>query len=147
MRVLLQRVREASVTVADEDISRIGPGLLVFVGIYPEDDRATADKLAAKTVKLRIFPDLETGAMSRSVADCGGQVLVVSQFTLAAETRKGLRPSFSRAAPPAAAEPLYEYFAEALEGELARPVARGRFGADMQVALVNDGPVTLLLES
>ena len=146
MRALLQRVQEASVAVAGEEIARIGVGLLVFVGIEPDDDRAIADQLAAKTVGLRIFPDLESGGMNRSVADIGGQILVVSQFTLAADTRRGLRPSFGGAAVPAVAEPLYEAFADALEARLARPVARGRFGADMQVGLINDGPVTLLLE-
>lgn len=156
MRVLLQRVLSASVSLAaaqptaePDEIARIGRGLLVFVGITPEDDAATAERLAQKTVRLRIFPDPAAAddGMRASVAATGGQILVVSQFTLAADTRRGLRPSFSGAAAPAVAEPLYECFAAALEAELARPVARGRFGADMQVALVNDGPVTLLLES
>ncbi|MEM1435215.1 MAG: D-aminoacyl-tRNA deacylase [Pseudomonadota bacterium] len=166
MRVLLQRVQSASVAVVPatpddpspvappsaeetEIVAQIGRGLLVFVGITPEDDRTTAERLAQKTVRLRIFPDpaADDDAMRASVADVGGQILVVSQFTLAADTRRGLRPSFSGAADPRVAEPLYEYFAAALEAELARPVGRGRFGANMQVALVNDGPVTLLLSS
>ncbi|MEM6709705.1 MAG: D-aminoacyl-tRNA deacylase [Pseudomonadota bacterium] len=151
MRALLQRVSKASVVVAGEEIARIGPGLLVFIGVLPGDTPADAEKLALKTVRLRVFSDPADAegraGMTASVADIGGQVLVVSQFTLAADTRRGLRPSFSGAAPPAVAEPLYRSFVTALEAELAQDVEQGRFGADMQVSLVNDGPVTLLLES
>jgi D-tyrosyl-tRNA(Tyr) deacylase len=144
--VLLQRVSEAAVQVAGSEVARIGPGLLALIGIARDDDVAMAGKLARKTVGLRIFPDADK-PMNRSVFDLGGQILVVSQFTLAADTRKGMRPGFSTAAPPELAEPLVEAYAADLEDLLGRPVVRGVFGADMQVSLVNDGPVTFVLDS
>lgn len=144
MKALLQRVSHASVSVSGETVSAIGPGLLVLLGVEPEDGRAEADWLAAKTVALRIFPDADK-AMNRSVAEVDGEILVVSQFTLAADTRRGNRPGFSTAAAPELAERLYEVFVDAVRGRHDR-VATGAFGADMQVALVNDGPVTFLLE-
>ncbi|MBM1221176.1 D-tyrosyl-tRNA(Tyr) deacylase [Ponticoccus sp. SC2-23] len=144
MRALVQRVSEASVTVDGTIIGQIGPGLLILVCAMQGD---TADKpaaLAAKIAKLRIFRD-EAERMNRSLLDVGGAALVVSQFTLAADTSRGNRPGFSAAAPPADGEQLYEAFAEALAG-LGPQVERGRFGADMKVALVNDGPVTIWLD-
>lgn len=145
MRALLQRVTRASVTVADEEIAAIGPGLLVFVGVQRDDAEAQARRLAERTVAARIFADGQH-AMNRSVRDVGGAVLAVSQFTLAADTRRGNRPGFSTAAAPDVARPLYECFVRAVE-EGGVSVRTGRFGADMQVALVNDGPVTFLLEA
>jgi D-tyrosyl-tRNA(Tyr) deacylase len=144
MRALLQRVSEASVTVDGETAGRIDRGLLVFLGLYPDDDAGTLEWMADKILDLRIFPG-DGKPMNRSVVDVGGGVLVVSQFTLAADVSRGKRPGFSSAAPPEVAEPLYERFLELLEARH-DPVAAGVFGADMQVALVNDGPVTLLLE-
>ena len=144
MKALLQRVAEASVSVGGERVAGIGPGLLVFVGVEPEDGVETATSLAAKTAALRIFPDHDK-PMNRSVVDVNGGILVVSQFTLAADTSRGNRPGFSSAAPPEQAERLYEAFAAALREHHPR-VATGVLGADMQVALVNDGPVTFLLE-
>ena len=145
MRALLQRVTRASVTVADEEIAAIGPGLLVFVGVQRDDAEAQARRLAERTVAARVFAD-EEHAMNRSVRDVGGAVLAVSQFTLAADTRRGNRPGFSTAAAPDVALPLYECFVRTVE-EGGVSVRTGRFGADMQVALVNDGPVTFLLEA
>jgi len=145
VKTLLQRVSEASVTVNGERVGAIGPGLLVLLGLDRGDDEAAADRMLDRLLAYRIFPD-EQGRMNRSVAQAGGGVLLVSQFTLSADTRKGLRPSFSSALPPAEAESLYGY----LLGELRRRhpvVAAGQFGADMQVSLTNDGPVTFLLES
>ncbi|HEV7752586.1 MAG TPA: D-aminoacyl-tRNA deacylase [Baekduia sp.] len=139
MRALVQRVRRASVTVDDETISAIGPGLLVLLGVTHGDDEAAADKLADKVRALRIFEDAE-GKMNESLGD-GREVLVVSQFTLYGDARKGNRPSFVNAARPEVAEPLYERFRARLGA------AGGRFGAHMDVELVNDGPVTLLLET
>jgi D-tyrosyl-tRNA(Tyr) deacylase len=144
MRALLQRVTQASVAIDGEMMARIGPGLLVLLGIYPQDGEAQARALVEKILNLRIFPD-QTKPMNRSVVDTGGGVLVVSQFTLAADVSRGNRPGFSTAAPPEIAEPLYLRFVELLEARH-QPVAAGRFGADMQVALVNDGPVTILLD-
>lgn len=144
MKALLQRVSEAAVHVDGETIAQIGPGLLVFLGVVPDDDEAIADQLADKTVGLRIFPDAAK-PMNRSVLDIAGEVLVVSQFTLAADTRRGRRPSFSGAAPPEHAEALYGRYIEAVRGRGTRVVS-GRFAADMQVSLINDGPVTILLE-
>ena len=145
MRALVQRVSQASVTVDDVELGRIGPGLLVLICAMQGDTEAEADKLAAKIAKLRIYKDDE-GRMNRSLLDSGGAALVVSQFTLAADTSRGNRPGFSTAAPPDEGERLYEYFARALM-EQAIPVATGRFGADMAVSLVNDGPVTIWMES
>lgn len=145
MRALLQRVSDASVSVDGEVIGVIGPGLLALVCAMAGDDAARADALAERIAKLRIFRDDE-GRMNRAVRDVGGSVLVVSQFTLAADTSRGNRPGFSTAAPPAEAEALYLRVANRLaEGGLT--VARGRFGADMKVRLTNDGPVTIWLET
>lgn len=145
MKLLVQRVSQASVTVDGDVISKIGPGLLLFLGVGHEDGEAQVKALAAKASKLRIFPDDE-GRMNRSLMDRGGAALVVSQFTLLADCRKGNRPSFIAAAEPSRAEALYEFFARELEG-LGITVGRGRFGAHMEIALVNDGPVTIWLES
>jgi D-tyrosyl-tRNA(Tyr) deacylase len=144
MRALLQRVSEASVAVDGELIAAIGPGLLVFLGVYPQDGDAETSWLVDKILGLRIFPDSDK-PMNASVIDVGGELLVVSQFTLAADTSKGKRPGFSTAAPPEHAEPVYRRFVDRMRDHYPR-VASGRFGADMQVALVNDGPVTFLLE-
>ena len=144
MRVLLQRVRRASVTVAGETVGEIGHGVLLFVGVTHGDTRADADWLAKKAAGLRIFED-EAGKMNKSLLDIGGDALVVSQFTLYADCRKGRRPGFDLAGDPAAANELYEYFAERLKAEGVRHVATGRFGADMLVSLENDGPATFLL--
>ena len=141
MILLLQRVREASVTVGGEVVGRIGHGLLALVCAQPDDTEATVERAVDKMLKLRIFAD-DAGKMNRSVADVGGGLLVVSQFTLAADSRNGNRPSFTGAAPAAQGERLYEAFLQRARGRHA-PVAAGRFGADMQVALVNDGPVTI----
>lgn len=144
MRALIQRVSEASVTVDGEVIGETGPGLLVLVCAMQGDTEAQADKLAAKIAKLRIFKD-EADRMNLSVRDVSGAALVVSQFTLAAET-KGNRPGFSTAAAPDAGKRLYEHFAATLQAE-GVPVATGRFGADMKVSLINDGPVTIWLDT
>jgi D-aminoacyl-tRNA deacylase len=145
MRALLQRVTRAEVAVDGEIIGRTGPGLLILVCAMPEDDEATAEALARKIAKLRLFKD-DAGKMNLSLADTGGGALVVSQFTLAADTSRGTRPGFSYAAKPDVAEHLYGHFASALR-DLGTPVETGRFGADMQVSLVNDGPVTIWLDT
>jgi len=145
MRVLIQRVSEAEVKVAGESIGRIGPGLLALVCAMQGDAEDAPEKLAARVAKLRIFRD-EADKMNRSVTDIGGAVLVVSQFTLAADTRSGNRPGFSTAEAPARGEALYLRFAEALR-TLGLPVETGRFGADMKVSLVNDGPVTIWMDT
>lgn len=145
MRALLQRVTGARVDVDGETIGEIGPGLLILVCAMQGDTEAQADRLAAKVAKLRIFRDDE-GRMNRSVSDAGGAALVVSQFTLAADTSRGNRPGFSTAAAPDEGERLYDYFADRLRAE-GLEVAQGRFGADMAVSLVNDGPVTIWMES
>src|SRR5438105_7421523 len=139
MRAVCQRVSEARVRVAGEVVGEIGTGLCVLLGIARGD--AEVEPLAGKIARLRIFPDDE-GRFNRSLGDVGGAALVVSQFTLLADTAKGNRPSFTNAAPPDEAEPVYDRFCSALEG-LGVPVARGIFGATMQVELVNDGPVTI----
>ncbi len=144
MRALIQRVSEAQVRVDGAVIGATGPGLLVLVCAMEGDGAAQAEALAAKAAKLRIFKD-EAGKMNRSVRDAGGSALVVSQFTLAADTSRGTRPGFSQAAAPEEGRRLYDRFAEALAGE-GVPVETGVFGADMQVSLVNDGPVTIWLE-
>ncbi len=141
----MQRVAEASVSVAGDVRGAIGPGLLVLLGVAPGDGPAQIDWLARKLVGLRIFADDE-GRMNRSVADIGGGVLVVSQFTLYGDCRKGRRPSFVGAARPEHAEPTYEAFCEAVAGQ-GVPVQRGVFGGDMAVQLVNDGPVTLVIDT
>jgi len=144
MKAVIQRVRRAGVTVEGEGVGRIDRGLLVLVGVASGDTDATARALAGKIARLRIFGD-EAGKMNRSVRDVGGGVLAVSQFTLLADTRKGNRPSFARAAPPEEAERLYEVFCAALAME-GLAVEKGVFGAMMDVALVNDGPVTIVME-
>lgn len=148
MRAVLQRVSEAAVTVDGGVTGAIGPGpgLLILLGVELTDDDADLEWLVRKVARLRIFDDDE-GFMNRSLIDVGGQALVVSQFTLHARTRKGTRPSFDRAAKREQAEPLYRRFCEALGGELDKPVRTGVFGAMMKVSLVNDGPVTVLLDS
>jgi D-aminoacyl-tRNA deacylase len=146
MRVVVQRVSQASVTISGKISGDVSRGLLVLLGIAEGDTAADGEWLAAKIAALRIFPD-DDGQMNRSVRDITGGVLVVSQFTLIASTRKGTRPSFNDAAKPEQARPLYETFLGQMESALGRPVARGEFGADMQVALVNDGPVTLVIDS
>lgn len=145
MRAVLQRVSEASVSVGGAVLGEIGPGLMILVCAMDGDTEAEARKLAAKTAKLRIFEDDE-GRMNRSVLDIRGAALVISQFTLAADTSRGNRPGFSAAAPPEEGRRLYESYAAQLQAE-GVPVATGRFGADMKVALVNDGPVTIWLEA
>jgi len=144
MRLVIQRVSEASVVVADETVAAIGPGYLVLVGVTHHDDAARADWLARKVANLRLFED-EQGLTNLSLADVGGEVLAVSQFTLYANARKGRRPSFVAAARPEVAEPLFLRFVATLRGE-GVPVLTGVFGAHMQVELVNDGPVTLIIE-
>ena len=146
MRVVIQRVSSASVTVSGRVIGQIGRGLLVFVGIVADDAAADGAWLAQKLTKLRIFAD-DAGQMNQSVADIGGGILLVSQFTLHASTAKGTRPSFNAAARPEHARPLYELFITQLSAALGRPVQTGEFGAMMDVALVNDGPVTLIIDS
>lgn len=144
VRALVQRVRRAAVTVDGEVVGSIGAGLCVLVGVTHADDAAAADRLAAKVWNLRCFDD-DAGAMNRSVAEVGGEVLVVSQFTLYGDTRKGRRPSYVDAARPEQAEPLCEAFVGALRA-LGAHVATGRFRTHMEIDLVNDGPVTLSLE-
>ena len=145
MRAILQRVTEASVTVEGTRIAAIGPGALILVCAMAGDTEASADALAARIARLRVFAD-DAGRMNRSLLDTGGAALVVSQFTLAADTSRGNRPGFSAAAPPDLARALCDRVAGALTA-LGVETATGRFGADMQVALVNDGPVTIWLES
>lgn len=149
MKALIQRVSEASVTVADGDhseiVGRIGPGILLLLGVEKTDDAAAAHKLLQRVLNYRIFADA-AGKMNLSLRDTGGGLLVVSQFTLVADTRKGLRPSFSSGAPPQEGERLYDLFVQQARAAW-NDVATGRFGADMKVALVNDGPVTFWLES
>lgn len=146
MRLLIQRVKNASVSVGGDELSRIGQGLLVLVGVGVEDTDEDMEYLAGKLVRLRIFDD-EQGVMNLDVRQVGGEVLVVSQFTLQASTRKGNRPSYVRAAPEAVSRPMYERFTARVAELLGRDVPTGEFGADMQVALVNDGPVTIWIDS
>ncbi len=146
MRVVLQRVSSARVTVDGRVTGEIARGLLLLQGIEAADTASDGEWLAQKITKLRIFPD-DAGQMNRSVVDISGGILLVSQFTLHASTAKGTRPSFNAAARPEHARPLYELFAQQLAAALGRPVATGEFGAMMDVALVNDGPVTLILDS
>ena len=145
MRAVLQRVRGAKVTVGGETTGEIGTGWLVLLGVAPADSANDVDWLAEKVANLRAFADAD-GKMNRSVQDAGGAVLVVSQFTLYGDCRKGRRPGFTGAAPPAIAEPLYESFVTALKA-LGVPTATGRFAADMQVELANDGPVTFVIDT
>ena len=144
MRAVVQRVRQAAVAVDDDVVAEIGPGVAVLLGVASGDTAAEADRLAGKVARLRIFEN-EDGRFDRSLLDVSGDALVVSQFTLVADTRKGNRPSFTAAAQPDLAEPLYERFCAALE-ETGVRVARGVFRARMQVSLVNDGPVTIVLD-
>jgi len=145
MKGLLQRVSNARVEVAGEVVGAVDQGLLVLVAVEPDDTRASADKLLHKLLNYRVFSDAE-GKMNLSLADVGGGLLLVSQFTLAADTRSGLRPGFSTAAPPALGEELFDYLLNKAK-QVHGTVASGRFGADMQVHLVNDGPVTFLLQT
>ena len=146
MRALVQRVREASVTVDGAVVGAIGAGMLVLIGVTEGDASDDRDWLAHKLVNLRIFDD-DAGVMNRSIREVGGDILAVSQFTLYASTRKGHRPSWSGAARPEVAQPSFDAFVGALAVALGKPVATGVFGAHMQVALVNDGPVTIALDS
>ena len=146
MRALVQRVREARVDVDGSVVGAIGPGMLVLVGVEAADGEADIRWLSAKLAGLRIFDD-EAGVMNRSIVDVGGEVLAVSQFTLFASVRKGNRPSWSRAAPGEISRPLFEQFVRQIEQDLGRSVPTGVFGAEMQVHLVNDGPVTLFIDT
>jgi D-tyrosyl-tRNA(Tyr) deacylase len=144
MRAVIQRVAQASIAVEGKAVTAVGPGLVVLLGVAEGDTAADSEKLAHKVARLRVFPD-DAGRFDRSLLDVGGEALVVSQFTLIADTRKGNRPSFTEAAQPEAAEPLYERFCEALRTE-GIAVQTGVFGAKMEVSLVNDGPVTIVLD-
>lgn len=146
MRVLIQRVKEASVTVNNEVISLIHNGLLVFVGIEDDDNREDILWLTKKIANIRLFDD-ENGVMNLSVIDAGGDILAVSQFTLMASTKKGNRPSYIKAAKPEISIPLYEEFCSEMELAVNKPIGRGVFGADMKVRLLNDGPVTIFIDS
>lgn len=145
MKLVVQRVSEATVRIGGVVRGQIGPGLLVLVGIAPTDTAADVPRVARKLADLRILAD-EAGRMNRSVRETGGNILLISQFTLLADTRKGNRPSYLGAAPPAVAIPLYEALIRAMETELGHPIQTGEFGADMQVSLINDGPVTIIIE-
>lgn len=146
MRVVIQRVRKARVTIENERSEEIGPGLLVLLGIEMADGNEDVEWLVNKVVNLRVFDD-EAGVMNKSLLDCKGELMIVSQFTLMAATKKGNRPSYIRAAKHTHAIPLYESFIQKAQALLETPVATGTFGAMMQVALENDGPVTLLIDS
>jgi D-aminoacyl-tRNA deacylase len=146
MRVVIQRVSRASVTIRNAVKGRIEKGLLVLLAVEEADGTEDIEWLSGKIVRLRIFPD-DHGVMNRSVLETGGDILVISQFTLYASTRKGNRPSYSRSAGPDKAVPLYEAFVQRLGADLGKPVETGEFGADMQVELVNDGPVTIIIDS
>ena len=146
MRLLIQRVKRASVTIAGEEFSRIGQGLLVFVGIEEADTAADIEWLTGKLLRLRIFDD-EQGVMNLDVQQVAGEVMIVSQFTLHASTKKGNRPSYIRSAKEAVSKPMYEKFLKTLSEVLGEDVEHGEFGADMQVSLVNDGPVTICIDS
>lgn len=146
MRVLIQRVNHASVEIEQQVKSSIGKGLLIFLGVEEQDNGQDVEWLRGKISKLRIFED-DQGQMNRSVIDVGGEVMVISQFTLHAKTKKGTRPSYSRAAPPEKAQSLYEEFARQMGEETGRPAATGEFGAYMKVNLENDGPVTIMIDS
>ena len=146
MRAVIQRVSSASVTIGGEVKAQIGAGLLVLLGVGHEDEKSDIDYLVKKTAGLRVFDD-EDGVMNRSVIEIGGDIIVVSQFTLMASTKKGNRPSYIEAAGHEKAIPLYEEFCRALSEAIGKPVGTGEFGADMKVALVNDGPVTICIDS
>lgn len=146
MRAVIQRVSRSSVTINDELRGKTGRGLLVLVAVEEADTPEDVEWLSGKISRLRIFPD-EAGLMNRSVQDIGGEILVISQFTLFASTKKGNRPSFMRSAPPAKAIPLYEEFKARLTNDLGKAIACGEFGAEMQIELINDGPVTIQIDS
>ncbi|MDE5560432.1 MAG: D-tyrosyl-tRNA(Tyr) deacylase [Bacteroidaceae bacterium] len=146
MRTVVQRVSSAGVSIAGKTVGQISNGILILLGIAPEDTTADADWLVGKISRLRIFNDIN-GVMNLCLTDISGEALVVSQFTLLASYRKGNRPSYIRAATPDIAIPLYEYFVDKLAKSIGREVPTGRFGADMQVSLVNDGPVTIVMDS
>lgn len=146
MKVVLQRVSNASVTIASEIVAQIENGLLVLVGIEETDNQEDCDWLCKKIVNLRIFNDPD-GVMNLSIKECLGEIIVVSQFTLHAATKKGNRPSYIRAAKPITALPIYENFVTILEAELGKTIQTGKFGADMKIALTNDGPVTIIIDS
>lgn len=146
MRIVLQRVSEASVTIDGTIKDAIGWGFLILLGIESEDDQSDIDWLCGKIARMRVFSD-DDGKMNLSLSDIDGEVLVISQFTLHASTKKGNRPSYIKAAPPEQAIPLYESFLQTLEQTIGKPVASGEFGADMKVALINDGPVTLTIDT
>lgn len=146
MRAIIQRVSEASVSIGGEISGQIGPGILILLGIIEGDGQEEIDWLVGKITRMRIFADQE-GKMNRCIKDVGGELLVVSQFTLHASTKKGNRPSFIKAAHPETAIPLYEAFLAAAEQEMGKPCASGEFGADMQVSLINDGPVTIMIDT
>lgn len=146
MRVVIQRVKEASVSIEGEIVGQIGKGLLVLYAVEEGEGEEDIDWLVGKIVQMRIFSDAE-GLMNLSLEDVGGDILVVSQFTLYAQTKKGNRPSFIRSAKPITAEPLYELFVKKLSERIGKPVPTGRFGADMAVSLINDGPVTITMDT
>ena len=146
MRVVIQRARYASVTINGVCKSSIGKGLMILVGIEETDGKEDIDWLCKKIVNLRIFDD-ENGVMNKSILEVGGDILVVSQFTLHASTKKGNRPSYIRAAKPEISVPLYEHFCEALSLALGKPIGTGEFGADMKVELLNDGPVSICIDT
>ncbi|TCK67457.1 D-tyrosyl-tRNA(Tyr) deacylase [Winogradskyella wandonensis] len=146
MRVVIQRVSEASVTISKKVVASINTGLLILVGIEDADTQEDIEWLCRKISGLRIFPD-ENGVMNKSITEIGGDVIVVSQFTLHASTKKGNRPSYIKAAKPEVAIPVYESYKKTLEAYIKKPIQSGEFGADMKVMLVNDGPVTILIDS
>ncbi len=146
MRVVIQRVSESSVTIENNLVASIGNGLLVLLGIVNEDTLEDITWLSNKIIGMRIFPD-EEGVMNKSILDCQGDIVLVSQFTLHASTKKGNRPSYIKAAKPDIAIPLYEAFIKQLESDLGKPIQTGEFGADMKVSLINDGPVTIIVDS
>ena len=146
MRVIVQRVKQSSVTIDNQIKSAIGIGLMILVGIGDDDNKEDIDYIVKKVVNLRVFDDAD-GVMNRSVLDIQGDILLVSQFTLMASTKKGCRPSYIRAARPEVSIPIYESLINTLEATLGRPIGTGEFGADMKVELVNDGPVTIIIDS
>ncbi|MCR5861530.1 D-tyrosyl-tRNA(Tyr) deacylase [Flavobacterium sp. J372] len=146
MRAVIQRVTEASVTINGKVKSKIGKGLLILLGIEEADTQEDIEWLSAKIVKLRIFSD-DAGVMNLSVQDVDGDIIVVSQFTLHAQTKKGNRPSYIKAAGPKVAVPIYEVFIKRIEKDLGKPIQTGEFGADMKMALLNDGPVTIIIDT
>ena len=146
MRVVIQRVSEASVTIANKKVASINKGLLVLLGIVNHDSQEDINWLCNKIINLRIFPD-DNNVMNTSLIDSGGDIILVSQFTLHASTKKGNRPSYIKAAKPGVAIPLYEQFIKTLQTEFKKPIQTGEFGADMQVQLINDGPVTIIIDT